>query len=94
MKGNHNNESILIDVEKAVINMSKIQNERKSQRIPTALYTKMAVINMSKIQNERKSQLDTNLKIEKKAVINMSKIQNERKSQLASVVAFFTGSCN
>jgi len=56
MKSNHNNEDALDFLPKAVINMSKIQNEIKSQLDRLDELKDSAVINMSKIQNEIKSQ--------------------------------------
>jgi len=56
MKSNHNKLFTVSSVAKAVINMSKIQNEIKSQHIFHTIYLFNAVINMSKIQNEIKSQ--------------------------------------
>ena len=57
MKGNHNHLNKLSANILVVINMSKIQNERKSQLPKHTMLGKLVVINMSKIQNERKSQL-------------------------------------
>ena len=56
MKGNHNkkpNYNYLLNV---VFNISKIQNERKSQLIVVNHSILRVVFNISKIQNERKSQ--------------------------------------
>ena len=56
MKGNHNSDFLFMPLVKVVFNMSKIQNERKSQLNMIWSYTLIVVFNMSKIQNERKSQ--------------------------------------
>ena len=57
MKGNHNIIAVVVFFVNVVINMSKIQNERKSQQNLNKIKIFFVVINMSKIQNERKSQL-------------------------------------
>ena len=61
MKGNHNTILTIKKVTQVVINMSKIQNERKSQQLGKSHSLILVVINMSKIQNERKSQRNKRL---------------------------------
>ena len=59
MKGNHNKKQEELYKVIIVFNISKIQNERKSQHMRTGVTHGQIVFNISKIQNERKSQLLT-----------------------------------
>ena len=56
MKGNHNLKMSSLIVLSIVFNISKIQNERKSQHKASRYLINQIVFNISKIQNERKSQ--------------------------------------
>ena len=56
MKANHNYSICRRISYNAVVNISKIQNESKSQPIATWRIRLLAVVNISKIQNESKSQ--------------------------------------
>ncbi len=56
MKGNHNSSVPHNLIAKIVFNISKIQNERKSQLLSALAKRTEIVFNISKIQNERKSQ--------------------------------------
>ena len=56
MKANHNNETFDRVMVRAVVNISKIQNESKSQHLLRGYTGLLAVVNISKIQNESKSQ--------------------------------------
>ncbi len=57
MKGNHNSQNDNRVCRPVVFNISKIQNERKSQQKNVNWVHLDVVFNISKIQNERKSQL-------------------------------------
>ena len=57
MKGNHNSDCLKPQQIPIVFNISKIQNERKSQLLCVFSVFPQIVFNISKIQNERKSQL-------------------------------------
>ena len=61
MKGNHNTKLRKDKHPTIVFNISKIQNERKSQLIHIRIVFRAIVFNISKIQNERKSQRVNNL---------------------------------
>ena len=81
MKANHNLAHNNWPSSKGAFNISKIQDESKSQHIGVIRFSNSGAFNISKIQDESKSQLLSFILIVPFGAFNISKIQDESKSQ-------------
>jgi len=83
MKSNHNGLLSIVPNDLAVTDMSKIQNEIKSQQYDSVSYLAWLLLICQRYKMKSNHNIRDNASCLQTAVTDMSKIQNEIKSQLS-----------